>query len=120
MRTSIRNFIAVMFPSEPAAYEGLRALKQLHADGTITLYDHVVVAREPSGKLATRQYQPDERPLRRVGIGALVGALAGAMAGPIGAVFGGAVGVFGGALDEAVRDSISAELVDRIAARIQP
>jgi hypothetical protein len=63
----VRTIITVTFPSEPAAYEGLRALEQLHADGTITLYDTVVVERRASGELATKQYRHDARPRRRTG-----------------------------------------------------
>ncbi len=32
------KFVVVIFPSESAAYEGTRAIKQLHAEGTLTLY----------------------------------------------------------------------------------
>jgi len=39
----MRNFIAVMFANEAKAYEGLQALRRLHEDARITVFDTAVV-----------------------------------------------------------------------------
>jgi len=115
----MHTFITAMFASEPAAYEGLRALKQLHADGTITLHDTLVVARDDRGEIVMKQFRHDERPLKRTGIGAVLGALAGALVGPIGILVGGSVGILGGAIDDAMRATVGEEYVEDIAAHMQ-
>ena len=51
--------IAVVFNDEKQAYEGLRAFRDLHSDGSITLYSDVVVAKE--GQSAWRSAQVPER-----------------------------------------------------------
>jgi hypothetical protein len=71
----VRNIIAMTFPSEPAAYQGLRALEQLHADGTITLYESVVIERHATGHVESKHYRRAVRPRRRTDIRALVGVL---------------------------------------------
>ena len=45
--------VAVVFNDEKQAYEGLRAFRDLHADGSITLYSNAVVAKDASGKLVS-------------------------------------------------------------------
>ena len=45
--------VAVVFNDEKQAYEGLRAFRDLHTDGSITLYSNAVVAKDASGKLVS-------------------------------------------------------------------
>lgn len=116
----MRNFIAAAFTTEAAAYEGLRALQRLHGDGTITLYETVVIERRPTGEIVTQHYRQSERPLNRTAVGALLGALAGAFAGPVGIALGGSVGIFGGAIDDAIRWTVSDEYVERIERHVPP
>ena len=47
--------VAVVFNDEKQAYEGLRAFRDLHTDGSITLYSNAVVAKDPSGKVVVRE-----------------------------------------------------------------
>jgi hypothetical protein len=47
--------VAVVFNDEKQAYEGLRAFRDLHRDGSITLYSNAVVAKDGSGKVSVQE-----------------------------------------------------------------
>ena len=82
----MRKFIAVVVPSEAKAAESLRALRELHATGTISIYETVVIERELGGRIATKDRSTHL--MRRTGIGTLLGALAGVFGGPAGVIIG--------------------------------
>src|ERR1700752_2085355 len=92
------KFVAVIFPSENAAYEGTRAIKQLHAEGTLTLYAMTVLAREASGNIVTKQ-AVDQGPMG-FAVGALVGGLVGLLGGPVGGALGMSAGTMLGGIGD--------------------
>ena len=47
--------VAVVFNDEKQVYEGLRAFRDLHTDGSITLYSNAVVAKDSNGKVVVRE-----------------------------------------------------------------
>jgi uncharacterized membrane protein len=49
------KMIVIVFDGEPAAYAGSRALKELHWEGSITLYSGSVIAKESNGKVQLKQ-----------------------------------------------------------------
>lgn len=114
----MRKFIAVVFPTEAKAYDGFHALRQFHADGTITLYETVVIQREADGFITTKR--TSETPMRRTGIGALLGALVGMFGGPLGAFIGLTAGGTVGAMNEAVHWSVSDEYAEDIGKHMPP
>ena len=92
------KFIAIVFPDENKAYEGIKALKELEFDGSISLYGTAVIKRQKDGSVATKDTET-EGPVGTA-LGALVGGLLGVLGGPIGASLGIAAGaVVGGARD---------------------
>jgi uncharacterized membrane protein len=80
------NYIAVVFNSDEAAFEGLHALWHLDETGDITIHGAAVIHRDRYGHVdvATKDTDPGVRTIVGVGLGALVGALAG----PVGAAAG--------------------------------
>ena len=68
------KFVVTTFDSETKAYEGTRALKELHSEGNITLYGLVVVTKDAGGKLSVKE-GTDE--LTGTAVGSLVGVLVG-------------------------------------------
>src|SRR5262245_54592317 len=52
---SMDKMIVIVFDGEPAAYAGARALKELHWEGSITLYSGSVIAKESNGKIQLKQ-----------------------------------------------------------------
>jgi uncharacterized membrane protein len=49
------KMIVIVFDGEPAAYAGSRALKELHWEGSITLYSGSVIAKESNGRVQLKQ-----------------------------------------------------------------
>lgn len=72
------KMIVVVFDSDPAAYASARALKELHWEGSITLYAGSVIAKELGGKVQLKQVINFGQIGSVLGkpTGALVGALA--------------------------------------------
>jgi len=106
------EFIVVAFPDEQKAYEGLRALKELHAEGSVTLYSNAVIQRSAEGRVLVKERQ-SELPIS-TGLTALVGGLVGMFAGPIGAAVGLGAGTAIGAVRDLVNLGVSEEFLNTI------
>jgi len=107
------TFAVVVFPDEKRAYEGLRAYRELHAEGILTVYGTAVVQRDAQGALSILK-RKDQGPLG-TGVGALLGGVIGLFGGPVGA----AIGLLGGAVAGGVRDCVHLEVSDEFLHRIE-
>ena len=114
----MNKFIVAAFTDETKASQGVTALKELHNEGSISLYQTLVVKREADGKLTIKQRTPQED--IGAGLGSLLGAMIGAFGGPVGAavgfVGGGAAGLLGGF----AQGDISEEFVEDISKGMKP
>jgi len=114
----MNKFIAVIVPDEAKAYEGVRAINELHAEGSLSLYGITVVAKGADGKLSVKT-AADEGPLGTA-VGSLAGGLIGLLGGPVGA----AVGVGGGALLGILRDlthmGVGGDFLDEVSRELTP
>jgi uncharacterized membrane protein len=109
--------VAVVFNDEKQGYAGLQAFRDLHRDGSITLYSQAVVARDANGKLSVRE--GDEIPEGTL-FGLLTGSLVGMLGGPIGFALGASAGtLMGGAFDLA-RAGISEDFLEEMSAYLLP
>ena len=88
------KMIVVVFDSESKAYEGSKALRELHDEGSITLYAMGVIAKDAGGKVTVKD-AADQGPLG-TGVGLVTGSLIGLLGGPIGVAIGASAGTFGG------------------------
>jgi uncharacterized membrane protein len=72
------KMIVIVFDGEPAAYAGSRALKELHWEGSITLYSGSVIVKESNGRVQLKQVVSlgQAGSILGTATGALVGALA--------------------------------------------
>jgi uncharacterized membrane protein len=112
----MNKVIYVGFDTEAKAYEGARALRAMHREGTLSLYNDAVVVKEPDGTVAVRQ-QPDAEPIATVG-GMLTGGLIGLLGGPIGAAMGMGTGTLIGAAFDISREGIDHDFVEDVAAHL--
>ena len=112
------KYVVVIFPNEAKAYEGTRALKELHGEGSLTLYGMAVVARDADGKLSLKQ-EADPGPLG-MGVGALVGTLLGLLGGPVGAVVGYGTGATVGVLSDIYNAGVGVSFVDTVSEKLTP
>ncbi len=113
----MNKVIFVGFDTEKQAYEGDRALHEMHNDATITLYNDAVVVKEKDGKVAVRE-QPDVQPVGTIG-GLLTGGLIGLLGGPIGAAVGLGAGTLVGAAFDLTKAGIDKDFVTDAAAKLE-
>ena len=112
------KFVVVIFPNENRAYEGTRALKDLHGEGSLTLYGMAVVAKQSDGKIAVKDAL-DTGPVG-MGVGALIGGLVGLVGGPVGAAIGLYAGSLVGALDDIANAGVQTDFLETISTRLVP
>ena len=114
----MNKVIFVGFDTEQKAYEGDRALHDMHRDGTLTLYNDAVVVKEPGGKVAVRR-APDAEPVGAFG-GMLTGGLIGLLGGPVGAAVGLGAGTLIGAAFDLTKEGVDRDFVEDAGARLEP
>jgi uncharacterized membrane protein len=112
------KYIVVIFPSEAKAYEGTRALKELHAEGSLTVYGMAVVAKDADAKLSIKQ-AADTGPLG-LGVGTLVGGLVGLLGGPVGASIGMSSGAMIGGLSDIYNAGVGTDFVKAVSEKLTP
>jgi uncharacterized membrane protein len=112
------KFVVIVFPNEKGAYEATRALKQLHAEGSLSLYGMAVIAKDEAGKVSIRD-AADAGPLGTA-VGALVGGLVGIIGGPIGVIVGAAEGSLLGSLIDIFNYGVGEDFVLKVSEELAP
>jgi uncharacterized membrane protein len=112
------KFVVSIFEDEAKAYEGVRALQELHREGSVTMYGVAVVEREENGAL-TRKVQADEGPIG-TGVGMLLGGMIGLFGGPIGAAAGMATGGLAGGWRDFLQAEVNEEFLEAVGAELSP
>lgn len=108
----MNKVVVVVFGDEKQAYDGSRALRDLHQEGSITLYADAVITKDMAGKASVRK--ADDPGPEGTLIGLLVGSLAGLVGGPIGLGVGAGTGTLLGAAFDLTRFGIDAEFVTEV------
>jgi uncharacterized membrane protein len=114
----MNRVIFVGFDTESKAYEGDRALHEMHGEGTLTLYNDAVVVKEPDGKVVVRR-SPDAEPIGTFG-GMVTGGLIGLLGGPVGVAVGLGTGTLVGAAFDLTEAGVERDFVDDMGARLAP
>ena len=114
----MNKVIFVGFDTEQKAYEGSRALRDMHRDGTLTLYNDAVVVKEAGGAVAVRR-APEGEPIGTFG-GMVTGGLIGLLGGPVGAAVGLGAGTMIGAAFDLTKEGIDSEFVEDAGSRLAP
>ena len=113
----MNKVIFVGFDTEQQAYGGDRALRDMHNDGTLTLYNHAVVVKQADGKVVIRQ-TPDVEPIGTVS-GMITGGLIGLLGGPVGAAVGLSTGTLMGAAFDLTKEGLDTDFVEDAGARLE-
>jgi uncharacterized membrane protein len=113
----MEKVVAVVFNDEKQAYEGLRAFRDLHADGSITLYSDAVVVKDPAGTLSVRE--GGDVP-EGTFFGLLTGSLIGILGGPLGVAVGASTGTMIGATFDLARAGISDDFLQEMSEYLLP
>ena len=109
--------VAVVFDDEKQAYQGLRAFRDLHREGSITLYSAAVVAKDASGTVSVRE--AGEGPAGTF-FGLLTGSLVGLLGGPVGLAVGAGTGTLIGAAFDLTRAGIAGDFLEDVSEYLLP
>jgi uncharacterized membrane protein len=114
----MERMLVVVFDNEKKAYEGRSALRQLEAEGNLTIYEGAVVAKHADGTVAVKQLD-DAAPTGMLA-GTAVGSLIGLLGGPVGVAIGAASGVTIGAFYDADTLRVGEDFVDDVSKSMTP
>ena len=114
----MNKMLVAVFGTETAAYEGLSALKDLHARGDITLYATAVVMKNGSGAVSVKQ-TADKGPVGTA-LGMLTGSLVGLLAGPVGVAAGFTAGGWAGLIFDLAHLGIDTDFLDEVSKALSP
>lgn len=112
------KMIVVVFDTEAQAYEGSRALADLHRESSLTLYSDAVIARDPDGRLAVRQAAGQGA--AGTALGMATGALIGVLGGPAGVALGATAGALGGSIADYSRLGVGLDFLDEVSKKLSP
>ena len=114
----MNRYLVIAFPDEKAAFEGSTALKDLHAQGDISLYATAVVTKDADGRLAVRDTD-DQGPVG-LALGSLVGGLVGLFGGPAGVAVGAAGGALVGSMTDLYDSGVGLDFLDEVSSKVGP
>lgn len=112
------RFAIIIFANEERAYEGVRALRELHADGSIALFSEAVIAKNLAGAVSCKDAASSGP--SGAAVGALTGGLIGLIGGPVGATVGLASGALIGSYGDLLDAGVSASFVQNVAEGLKP
>jgi uncharacterized membrane protein len=110
--------LIVVFDNETKAYEGKKALMQLDAEGSISVYAYAVLAKHADGT-ATIKQGDDPGPLGTL-LGTSFGSLIGLLGGPVGFAVGAATGLVAGETVDLNDARIGEDFIDDVSKVLKP
>jgi len=114
----MEKMIVAVFDNEPRTYEGSRALSQLDAEGSITIFAESVIKKNADGTVSVMQAEGDF-PVRTVG-GTAIGSLIGLLGGPVGLGIGAIAGALAGSIGDLYVAGVNADFLDDVSAVLTP
>ena len=106
----MEKMLVVIFGDESKAYEGAHALKQLDAEGSITIHAESVIKKNADSTVTIKEAD-DSFPIRAVG-GTAIGSLIGLLEGPVGVAIGAVAGALAGSIGDLRVAGVDAEFLD--------
>ena len=114
----MNKMIVTVFNDESSAYEGVKALKELDAEGSLTVYAAAVVAKDAKGVVTIKQ-AADQGPLGTV-LGLTTGSLIGLIGGPVGLAFGAAAGTLAGSVYDLSQLGVGGDFLGEVSQYLSP
>jgi len=106
------RMLVVVFDNETKAYEGKKALMQLDAEGSISVYAYAVLSKHADGTATVKQ-EDDYGPIGTA-LGTSFGGLIGLLGGPVGFAVGLATGAVAGAAVDLHNVGIGGDFIDDV------
>lgn len=113
------NLIVASFNDEAKAIEASKKLTELDSLGDITIYERVIVRKNPNGETVVLQQTESTDGLRTVS-GMAIGSLVGALAGPVGMMLGMLTGTMVGAVSDSDHYDFADDFASRAAGQLKP
>ena len=110
------RMLVVVFDNEVKAYEGKKAILQLDAEGSISVYAYEVLAKHADGT-ATVKHEDDSGPIGTL-LGTSFGSLIGLLGGPVGLAIGASTGVIAGAAVDLNNARIGDDFIDDVTKKL--
>ena len=114
----MNKMVVTIFNNETKAYEGLKALKGLHDEGSLTLYAAVVITKDAEGRISVKQAD-DPGPAGTI-FGMATGSLIGLLGGPVGVAMGAAAGMVTGSLYDLTSLGVSEDFLAEVSQTLTP
>ncbi len=114
----MNKMVVTVFDNETRAYEGVKALKGLHDEGSISLHGSAVIGKDAKGAVSVKQ-EEDSGPLGTVfGLG--TGSLVGLLGGPVGLAVGAVTGTIAGYMYDLAQVGVGSDFIDEVSQRLVP
>jgi len=114
----MEKMLVVVFESEAKAYEAVRSLNQLDAEGSITIHAESVIKKNADGTVSVLRTDGDF-PVRTIG-GTAIGSLIGLLGGPVGFGVGALAGTFAGMMGDIYAAGVNTDFGADVAAALTP
>lgn len=114
----MNKMLVVVFDTEKQAYEGLRALKDLHQSGDLTVYSTAVIVKDIAGSVSVKK-PADQAPIG-TSLGVITGSLLGLLGGPIGVAIGATTGGLAGVIYDLTEAGVDAEFLADVSNVLTP
>jgi len=114
----MNKMLVAVFDAEPAAYQGLSALKSLDKDGDITLHATAVVVKDSAGAVSVKQ-TADNGPVGTA-VGVLTGGLLGLLGGPVGVAVVASAGAVTGMVVDIGKQGVDVDFLDEVSKAMTP
>jgi uncharacterized membrane protein len=114
----MNKLLVAIFDNEAAADAGLNALRNLHAEGDITLFAAGVLARDAKGTVSVRK--PMDSGPAGTAMGLAVGSMIGLLGGPAGLAIGAVNGTLAGALRDFWVAGVGLDFIEEAEAHLAP
>lgn len=112
------KMVVVVFDDERKAYEGVNALKDLHIQGSLTLFASAVITKDNKDMIILKQ-AADQGPVGTA-VGMVTGSLIGLLGGPVGVVAGAATGAISGSVYDMAQAGVSIDFLDEVSRYLSP
>jgi uncharacterized membrane protein len=112
------RMLVVVFHNETKAYEGVRTLQQLDAEGSISVYAYAVITKNANGT-ATLKKGDDAGPISAL-LGTSLGSLVGLLAGPAGMAVGAAAGLAAGSTVDLDNIRVGSDFINDVQNALTP
>lgn len=114
----MNKMLVAVFESETDAYKGLSALKDLHEEGSISVYATCVLAKDKEEKVEIKE--ASEAGPKGFSTGLFAGALLGILGGPLGMAIGAGIGSLSGAVYDMNKSGLDVSYLEEIAHALVP